>query len=274
MGDSGNNGLEKSPVSDNQDTMVDVFLGVFFDGIETDLIKAYRANLERQKDEIKSDIQNSSVYGTVNEYSGYAKSIADQLPPNPVSNVVNTAVETKEKIEGAVWGAVDTVEALVDNNFGLGSVSSEFVNDGDDLLSSDRSSISKIEPRYRGDIINAPYNFRFYVLGAVSNDELRNKPDAPELGADFIEQSVRTAKEAIEDKINSCPRNLHVHFDVFGFGKDPAVKSFIPEIEGFRQMDKVDELTLEFTGIYDNYHSMDEVKSSLGEVIIRFSKLD
>jgi hypothetical protein len=289
--------LDQSPASENQEKIVDIYFGVFFDAMDTSFAAHYfnRDEYLRKGEEAVSDVKDSSIYKGIDEYSGYAGSIANQLPNNPVSNYVNKALEAKKTIEnkaddliGKVGEVSDKIAGLQDKapeiptHFGTEKEEKEEKEDDDSLLGS-RSIISKLQPCYAGDILGT-YNFRIYVTGAVTHKEVRRKKPAnpdepPELSEEFKNQlekeAIDAAMEAVKQKIPTSLPKINVHFDVFGYEKDPAVKNFIPELDKFKQEPNVLDLSIDFKGFYENFYDTNEVIGSMGgDTKIRFRNLN
>jgi hypothetical protein len=306
--------LEESPVSENQDKTVDVYFGIFFDAIDMSLAAHYfnREEYLRKGEDAVSDVKNSSTYGTVNEVAAWADFATDVLPDNPVSKAVNTALEVKSTIENKVddvFGKVNTVNddvsdkmGKIPTSFGSGTDGNKSEGDAGESLIGSRSIISKMEPNYVGGVPSQEteekdygvkvtistsgdvYNFRIYTTGAVTNQEIKQKEPAnaeeePQISEDARKQLAQNAiedvKNAVNQKIAPCPPKLFLHFDVFGYEKDPAANDFISEIDKFKQNPKVIDLSTDYNGgLFENFHSKDEVKSKLGDTSARFRNLD
>ena len=312
MTDNSAKSQEKSPESENQDKSIEVYFGVFFDAKDISLLGSTfnRQEYMRKGEEAVSDAKDSSIYKTVDEVAMYAKFATDILPDNPVSKAVNKALEIKDTLENKVddvFGKVNSINdsitdvaGKVPTSFGSGTDGTDSEGDAGESLIGSRSIISKMEPKYIGipmttgeekkvailsvSTFESPYNFRIYTTGAVSNQEVKQKDSEKTEETVQISEEARKqyAKEAVEDAVNAinqqlkpCPPKLSVHFDLFGYKKDPAVNNFISEIDKFKQNPKVNELSIDYKGLYDNFHSKDEVLSSMGnDTIMRFRNLN
>jgi hypothetical protein len=285
--------IDQSPVSENQDKIVDVYFGVFFDAIDMSVMAQYfnRGEYMRKGEEAVSNVKNSSTYKTVDEVAAWAKFATDVLPDNPVSKAVNTALGVKDTIEnkvddymGKVEGISDDIAGLGDKvptSFGSSTESGEKEESGNEGLIGSRSIISKLESGYVGDYFGTNYNFRIYTTGAVTNVELKQKnEETPQLDentrSQFEKDGIDAAINAIKQQINTCPQSkLSLHFDIFGYTKDPAVNKFISEIDQFKQIPNINELSIDFKGLYDNFYSKEEVMNSMNEdTFIRFRNLN
>jgi hypothetical protein len=282
--------VDQSPVSENQDKMVDVYFGVFFDAMDMSLAAHYFNKDEylRKGDEAVSDVKNSSTYKTVDEVAAWAKFATDVLPDNPVSKAVNTALGVKDTIENKVDDYMGKVGGISDDISDMGKLPTSFgtsdkeEEEGESLLGSGRSIISKLEPCYVGDHFGTNYNFRIYVTGAVTTQEVKQKGATDGEEAAQLDENARKQfeKEGIEAAVNAIKQKipqpkLFLHFDIFGYTKDPAVNNFISEIDQFKQIPNVNELSIDFKGIYDNFYSKEEVLNSMSEdTFIRFRSLN
>ena len=281
--------LDQSPVSENQEKLVDIYFGVFFDAMDTSVAAQYfnQAEYLRKGEEAISDVKENSIYKAVDEYSGYVGSIASQLPNNPVSNAVNAALGAKDMIESKVDGLMGKVEGLGNSITGLADrLPTSIGTGGDDKedgekreeLVGSRSIISKMEPCYIGDYYGTNYNFRIYTVGAVTNNEVKRPQDDPDFDDNvregFEKKGIDKAMDAITNQINASPPKQSVHFDIFGYSKDPAVKNFIPKIDEFKQNQNVTEISIEHKGLYDKFYDFNEVASSLGETMLHFRNLN
>ena len=281
-----NGPLDKSQESENQEKIENVYFGVFFDAKDMSLAAHYfdRGKYLREGEEMVSDVKENSIYKAIEEYSGYAASIVEQLPDNPVSKHVKTALDAKNSVQSKVddlTGMAGGLNDEITNKLGEVPMSTDKDDEsGSESLTGGRSIISKLEPCYTGDYFGTSYNFRIYTTGAITNKELKQKkeaePDLDEETRKFYEkEAVEMAVSAVESKIKKCPQGkLSLHFDVFGYKKDPAVHSFIPEIDKFRQVPNVSELSIDFKGLYEKLHDKDEVSGSLGNIKTRFRELD
>ena len=305
--------LDQSSVSENQDKTIDMYFGVFFDAMDMSLLAQHfnREEYMRKGEEAVSKAKDSSVYKTVDEVAAYAKFATDVLPDNPVSKYVNKGLEVKEKAEGMVddaFGKVNDVNDSISNtmdkvptSFGTGTEGEESEGGTGETLIGSRSIISKLEPRYVGGVppteeieknigikvsyskSGVCYNYRIYTVGAVTNQEVKQKDaasdeEAPQMSDDTRKQIADGALEKvvgeITNAINPGPPKQSLHFDVFGYKKDPAVNNFIAEIDKFKQNPKVNELAIDCQGLYEEFHSKDEVQKSLGDSEGRFRNLD
>jgi len=283
--------LDQSPVSENQEKLVDIYFGVFFDAMDMSFVSHYfnQAEYLRKGEDAISDVKENSIYKAIDEYSGYVGSIAEQLPNNPVSKAVNTALGAKDMIESKVDGLMGKVEGIgnsitgltgltdrVPTSIGTGGEDEEEGEKREGLVGS-RSIISKMEPCYIGDYYGTNYNFRIYTVGAVTNNEVKRPQDDPDFDdvarEGFEIKSIERAMDAIKNQIDASPPKQSVHFDIFGYSKDPAVKNFITRIDEFKQNLNVTEISIEYKGLYDKFYDFNEVASSLGEVSLRFRNL-
>jgi hypothetical protein len=287
--------LNQSSVSENQDKMVDIYFGIFFDAMDMSLAAHYfnREEYLRKGEEKVSEVKDSSIYKTVNEVAAWADFVAETLPDNPVSKAVKKGLEVKNTIESKADNLMGKAGGLSDDIAGLGgkvptSVSNKEKSDddsgGESVLGSERSVISKLEPNYIGDYFKTNYNFRIYTVGAVTKKEVKqnksnNDEAEPELDENtrnqFEKDAIEKVVEAIKQKINPSLPKQSLHFDIFGYTKDPAVNNFIQEIDQFKQNPNVNELSIDFKGLYDNLNSRDEVFSSINEdTMKRFRNLN
>ena len=301
--------VDESATSENQDKTVDVFFGVFFDSMDASLLANYfnREEYMRKGEETVSDVKDSSVYKTVDEVAAWAKFATDVLPDNPVSKYVKKGLEVKKTAEKTVddsMGKVNAVNDAVSDNmskiptsFGTstGDGAKQEGDAGESLIGS-RSIISKLEPRYIGgeatkekvekdygvkvsyEKSRDSYSFRIYTVGAITHQELKqkNSEEAAQIDNAQIDKAVGDAVNAIKGYINNaCPPNQSVHFDIFGYKKDPAVNKFISEIDQFNQEGKVNEISVDHQELYENLSSSDEVRKDLSDTTKkRFRSLD
>ena len=302
--------LDQSPVSENQEKTVDVYFGVFFDARDMSLMSNLigdRGEYLRKGEEAVSDVKDSSYYKTADEVAAWAKFATDVLPDNPASKWINKGLEAKDKGENFVDGAFGSANKLNDGisdkmsniptSFGTGTDGTDSEGDAGDSLVGSRSIISKLEPKYVGGVstqteevekeivtgvkvsktnVGDSYNFRIYVTGAVTNQELKQKDSANAEENEQISEGARKkmAEDAVKDAIKQITKRMPqckqiVHFDVFGYSKDPAVNDFIPEIDNFKNP-YVNEIVTDYTGLYKNFHDKDEVLNDMGETRVRF----
>ena len=300
------NSFGQSDVSENQDKTADVYFGVFFDAVDMSLMSQLigdRGEYMRKAEGAVSDVKNSSAYKTVDEVAAWAKFATDVLPDNPVSKGINKGLEAKNKVENLVDGAFGKANKLNDDisdtmgkvptSFGTGTEGTESEGDAGESLVGSRSIISKLEPKYIGGTstqveevekeiitgvkvsktnVGASYNFRVYVTGAVTNQELKQKESANAEENAQMDEGARKqlAKDAVDKAISKIEENIQpckqiVHFDIFGYAKDPAVNDFIPEIDTFKQNPYVNEILIDYKGLYKNFHDKDEVLNDMGE---------
>jgi hypothetical protein len=296
------NSFNQDPKSENQDKIVNVYFGVFFDAMDMSLMGHYLNPGEylRKGEEKVSEAKDSSIYKTVNEVAAWADFAANTLPDNPVSKAVKKGLEVKNTVENKaddlvdkVGGISDKVSGLEDKlndkldkvptSFGTGEKEEEEKEEKGNMLMSKRSIISKLEPTYYGDFYNSDYNFRIYTIGAVTNNEVKQKKSTDDQEDAQIDENARKQLEneaiekavaAIKQKIDNTPTEIFLHFDIFGYSKDPAVNNFITEIDQFKQITKVKELSIDFKGLYDNFYDPNEVMSSMGsDTMVRFRSI-
>ena len=271
--------VNQSPTSENQEKIENVYFGVFFDAIDNSVMANMigdRGEYMRKGEETISDVKDNSIYKTVEEVGMWAEYATNVLPDNPVSNAVKKGLEVKNTVEEKANEYIGKVEGLNDSiTDKAGDIPTGTSGGTAEDMTGGRSVISKMEPCYIGDYYKTNYNFRIYTKGAVTNNELR-KEDTTEF-SDDARKDVKT--KAIQEALNAIKtkmpqiKKFSLHFDVFGYEKDPAVKDFIPEIDQFNQNPNVNKLSIDYKGIYKSFYDKDEVLSDLGEVCARFRDL-
>ena len=301
--------VNPSEASENQDRMIDIYFGVFFDAKDMSLLAQHfnREEYMRKGEETVSDVKNSSIYKTVDEVAMWAEFATNVLPDNPVSKAVNTGLNAKKTVEKTVDDAFGKVNAINDaisdkaskipTSFGTGTEGNKSEGDAGESLIGSRSIISKLEPNYVGGepaqekieedygikvsyTKSGPsYSFRIYTIGAVTNQEVKKPEEEPQLNEEtrkgFAEKAIEAAVNAVNQNINPYSNaKLSLHFDVFGYAKDPAVKNFISEIDKFKQNPNVNEVSVDYEGKYEKFCDAKEVKNSLGGTSARFRNLN
>jgi len=298
--------LDQAPVSESEEKTVHVYFGIFFDAIDksylTQLLGFDRGEEMRKAEGMVSDVKSSSTYQTINEIEAYAKMATDILPNNPVSNLVNSLSEKKGQAENLVddaFGVVSNIDKGISDkagdiptSFGTGGGKEDEDNAGD--MVGARSIISRLEPNYIGvpfsegekkevaivkvSTLESGYNYRIYTKGSVTNDDVR-KPDKESEISDgdrenLAEAAVGSVIGEIEKNIKGQPKKS-LHFDIFGYAKDPALKKIIPEINKFKQLPEINEVSIDHEGKYNKFYDPDEVKNSMsGETKSRFRNLN
>ena len=174
------------------------------------------------------------------------------------------------------------------------------------------SVVCKLEPSYVGDE-KTNYNYRIYTFGSVTCQELHDyevpepeftppefsmneegiipmpqleqspvkvKPadyelDLQSLNKDKAEGRAQQAMDKVVTKIKAGPQaRLFLHFDIFGFERDHAVKKFIENIDKFRQLSNVNNVDITFKKLFKYFNNKEEAKSSIsGDVSKRFRHL-
>jgi hypothetical protein len=301
MADTGNAGpVDQSSTSENQDKTVDMYFGVFVDIREIDnwinTVGNYRNKGKKWKEDMESDVKDSSYYKTGMLVEGAAKSIIDALPDNPVSNAIKKGLDAKDKVTGYMdkaENAVGKVEGFIDDKSNK-VLNNDYVSmDGIDPLGSNRSIISMMEPDYCGGIFEgkeddfwSDYNYRIYVEGSVYAGDFKSKKstndeDTSESDADvsddvkkvWSDEAAQQAIDAIKDKIKTAPQGqkLSLHFDIFGYAKDASLDNLEPEINNLKgENPNINEISIDCIGKYENLNDPDEVGKSLGGSSIRF----
>jgi hypothetical protein len=271
--------VDKSQESENQDKIVNMCFGIFFDAFESNIIGNYREQGSRWKDEQIGNITNSDEMLIGSAIYDMVVDVANKLPGNAVTDAINKVDALKKDAENAINSLNDKIDELNDSNLGLGEVSNECVNDGDDMLGSGRSVISRMEPSYMGDIngdlFETKYNYKIYIQGAINSSDLKKKEATESESPDenYVNSIVTEVKTEVESKIKAGPQaKLSLHFDIFGYRKDPAVNKFIPEVDTFSQIANVNEVNIEYKGLYENYYAPKEVNESLGSARARFGR--
>jgi len=287
---------ETSPENETQEKTVEIYFGVFIDVLEVDhwinTLGNYRKKGEKWKEDMESDIMDSK-YGKVAMIAeGTANTLA-KLPNNPVSNAIQKGLDVKDKIVGykdKVEGYMDKADGFVDNTLGK-IMDSDFVNvdENVDATGSKRSMISKMEPAYVGglfvgDDFWSDYNYRIYLQGALFPGEINPKESKdgeadesiPEEARNQLsENAVKEALDGINQKLSPLQgQKLSVHFDLFGYAKDPTVDNLKSEIEKLKgDYPNINELAIDYTGKYNKFCDSVEVKSDLGDAMMRFRNL-
>ena len=290
----------QSEKSENQDKTTDIYFGIFFDVREPDddiwINKAgnYRKKGEKWKEGAESDLQESKAYKVGMLVEGIANQIVETLPDNPVSKVIKTALDTKDKIVGykdKVEGAVESVTGFVDEKSDM-IMNQDYVTlSGFDVTGSKRSIISKMEPAYYGkfvdrkgmDEILATYNFRVETTGSLfaqdfnpdkSDDEDSSESQgiSEEVRQFFSEEAAAQVMEEIEKKVCTLSgTKLSLHFDLFGYAKDASMSYLESKINGLKQtFPNINEMSIDYKGEYENFNDPDEVQRDLGETVMRF----
>ena len=306
MPDTNASDLSKSDTSENQEKTVDMYFGVFFDVQEVDhwinTVGNYRKKGEKYKEEFETDVQTSDAYKVGMIVEGTAKNVINALPNNPVSNVIQKGLDIKDKVVGIkdkVEGKVDEISGLVDDktNSVLDSASNTgFLNlEGIDMLGSKRSIISLMEPAYCGGAfigkeIFTNYDYRFYLQGGIfakdmkpekstngdtsESDDAQNEEREEKQKIIRAQEAAKKALQAIEKKIGAAPKGqkLSLHFDLFGYAKDNSINNLKPEINSLKgKYPDINELNIDYTGLYNDFNNPDEVRSDLGgDTLIRF----
>ena len=296
--------LDQSPVSENQEKTAEMYFGVFFDVHEIDhwvnTIGNYRNKGERWKEGLESDIQDNKAYKVGMMVEGTAKSVVDKLPNNPVSNVIKKGLDAKDKVVGIkdkVEGAVGSVTGAVDK-ISDKALNNDYVSvDGFDPLGANSSIISKMEPAYCGGLFEnegenfwSDYNYRIYAQGGVlaadlkppkekkdedtsEADDAENKAAMQQALTNFAQEAVEEALNAIKSKIDKAPagQKLSLHFDIFGYAKDASIDNLEPEINNLKgRYPDINEISIDYTGRYNNLNDPDEVGNDLRGTKIRF----
>lgn len=288
--------LDESPASENQDKTADMYFGVFFDVVEIDswinAIGNYRNKGERWKEGFESDVQDNKAYKVGMMVEGTARSVAEKLPANPVSNAIQKGLDAKDKVAGfkdKAEDAVGKVTGFIDDKSDK-LFNNDFIQmEGIDPLGSNTSIISKMEPAYCGGLFEegnfwSDYNYRIYAQGGVLADELKPKKqkkdedtsesdDAQNEAAkqqwleNLATQAVQDALDAIESKIGKAPsgQKLSLHFDIFGYAKDKSIDNLESEINNLKgKFPDINELNIDYTGKYENFNDPNEVGKDLG----------
>ena len=271
--------VDESPESENQEKMENVYFGVFFDAIDNSAMANMigdRGEYMRMGEEKVSEVKDSSIYKTVDKVGMWTKYATDVLPDNPVSKAVKKGLEIKDTVENKANEYIGKVEGINDS---IANKAGDIPTGTDGGTAEDmvggRSVISKMEPCYIGDYYNTNYNFRIYTKGAVTNNELRRE-ETTELDDEARKHlGEKVAKEAVEAIKTKMPqiKKFSLHFDVFGYEKDPAVTNFIPEIDQFKQNPNVNKLSTDYKGIYKKFYDKNEVLDDLGITCVRFRDL-
>jgi len=120
MEDANASSLDQSPVSENQEKLVHVYFGVFFDAMDESVLGQFfnRGEYLRKGEEFISEVRESSIYKKVDEVAAWAKLATDILPDNPVSNLIKTGL-----------GAKQSGENLVDDAMGFGNRMNDKIDD-------------------------------------------------------------------------------------------------------------------------------------------------
>jgi len=296
MDDGKAKNVDPATASESEEKTVNVYFGIFFDAVDksflTQMLGFNREEEMRKVEETVSDVKSSSTYQTINEIEAYAKMATDILPDNPVSKAVNKASELKSKTENVVddvFGKVSGIDKAITDK--AGDVPTSFGNsedkkndnDAEDMVGS-RSIISRLEPNYIGipftkgedkevaivkvATIESASNYRIYTTGAISNNEVRKPDGDPEIS----DGERKTLEDAAVDKvineikshINGKPKKS-LHFDIFGYAKDPALKTFIHKTDLFKKEPDVNDVSVDHEGKYKKFYDVDEVKNSMSQ---------
>jgi len=105
------NPVNATPESENEANAIVVFMGVFFDGVETNLIKKYREFGERFKDEWIGKGLNNEYMNQANMYLDFVANTLAAIPDNQFTkgiksktNKVVDARDKKNQLEDDIYG--------------------------------------------------------------------------------------------------------------------------------------------------------------------------
>jgi len=288
--------LDESSVSENQEKTIDYYFGVFIDLREIDswfnTVGKYRNKGKKMKEDFESDVMDTKYGKVAAIVDGTAKNVADKLPPN---NPVSKAIQAKDKVMGykdKAEGMLGKVEGFVDNAANK-VLDNDFIKmEGIDPLGSKRSIISMMEPAYWGkpneDDVWGTYYSRIYLQGSVhtgdfkpkksssEEDESEDEKSIEEARGQWIDEAVQEALDAIKQEMSKIPQGkVCLHFDLFGYSKDPSIDKLKPKLDGLKQESaNINEIKIDYTGKYENLNDPDEVSKSLsgGEFHFRNNK--
>ena len=250
-------------------------------------------------------------FGKVTEIDNAISDPKSLIPNSVPAGIANEATETKDvTFENLAHSAndfglgstgTDAVEYASSKVSDLGKEiakeTPKLIEEAEENLIGSRSIISKLEPKYIGESTQEGlfeddlkdtlipvkvhnvfrYCYRIYTTGAVTNQELKGNNDD---GMDdatrkiLINQAFHKAVYQIKCAIRRTPPKQSVHFEVFGYKKDPAVQNFISKIDQFNQEPNVNESSLDYQGLYENLCSPEEVKNDMKDTTNHFTNLD
>ena len=248
-------------------------------------------------------------FGKVNEIDNAISDPKSLIPNSVPAGIANFATEQKEDMfelmedsadyhlgsKAAEFVRDDASSYASDLGKEIAKETPKLIEEGEEVFIGSRSIISKLEPKYIGesteeglfedDLEDLPvgvshgfrYCYRIYTTGAVTNQELKKNTENELDDASrkwLMDQAVNNAVYQIKCNIRRTPPKQSVHFEVFGYKKDPAVQKFLSKINQFNQEPNVNESSLDYQGLYENLCSPEEVKNDLQDKKKHFTNLD
>ena len=298
MGDPNRAGkVDPAPESENQEKIMNIFMGVFFDVREDDSWYNAPGNYlnkgKKWKEDAESDFQDSKAGRIAQCVEGTARNVVEKLPPNPVSKAIKTGLDAKDKVVGykdKLEGAVDKIEGTI------GGVSDKLLDnkyvpvEGVDPVGSKRSIISMMEPAYyrmaEGEYgLFDIFSYRFYAQGSLCRKSLsinagvsteqksKNEDDESDFNKDIPENvSIVWSNDAVNEVFgeiqnvlaSKAGQKLSVAVDIFGYENDASIDILKPKIDSLKQTcPNIAELKVEYVGKYKKINDPDEVEKDL-----------